>query len=150
MSSPSCDRDYAVRGCVERGGGGGLSGSRLHLLKAHMHASISFNSLLRVPGIRVCLRCGIRQEVNFLDDIPQGGRTVVLQSLRGARRPNGIYNFLDDKQSYCMQARSKSLNIVFDRLCHVVDRICGLVVRVPAYRSRGPGSITGASRYSEK
>jgi hypothetical protein len=79
-SSPSCDRpfqaDYAVRGCVERRGG--LSGSRLQLLKALMHASISFNSLLRVPGIRVCLRCGIRQEVNFLDDIPQSGKTVVL------------------------------------------------------------------------
>jgi hypothetical protein len=25
------------------------------------------------------------------------------------------------------------------------DRICGLVVRVPGYRSRGPGSIPGAT-----
>jgi hypothetical protein len=29
-------------------------------------------------------------------------------------------------------------------------RLCGLVVRVPGYRSRGPGSILGASRFSEK
>jgi hypothetical protein len=30
------------------------------------------------------------------------------------------------------------------------DRLCGLVVRVPVYRSRGPGSIPGATRFSEK
>jgi hypothetical protein len=28
--------------------------------------------------------------------------------------------------------------------------LCGLVVRVPDYRSRGPGSIPGAIRFSEK
>jgi hypothetical protein len=27
---------------------------------------------------------------------------------------------------------------------------CGLVVRVPGYRSRGPGSIPGYTRFSEK
>jgi hypothetical protein len=26
-----------------------------------------------------------------------------------------------------------------------IDRLCGLVVRVPDYRSRGPGSISGAT-----
>jgi hypothetical protein len=30
------------------------------------------------------------------------------------------------------------------------DRLCGLVVRVPGYRSRGAGSIPGATRFSEK
>jgi hypothetical protein len=30
------------------------------------------------------------------------------------------------------------------------DRLCGLVVRVPGYRSRGPGLIPGATRSSEK
>jgi hypothetical protein len=31
------------------------------------------------------------------------------------------------------------------------DRPCGLVVRVPGYRSRGPGSIPGTTRFfSEK
>jgi hypothetical protein len=29
------------------------------------------------------------------------------------------------------------------------DRLCGLVVRVPGYRSRGPGLIPGATRFSE-
>jgi hypothetical protein len=27
--------------------------------------------------------------------------------------------------------------------------VCGLVVRAPGYRSRGPGSIPGATRFSE-
>jgi hypothetical protein len=29
----------------------------------------------------------------------------------------------------------------------VVDRLCGLVVRVPGYRFRGPGSIPGATKF---
>jgi hypothetical protein len=33
---------------------------------------------------------------------------------------------------------------------YVNDRLCGLVVGVPGYRSRGPGSISGATRLSEK
>jgi hypothetical protein len=31
-----------------------------------------------------------------------------------------------------------------------MDGLCGLVVRVPGYRSRGPDSIPGATRFSEK
>jgi hypothetical protein len=30
----------------------------------------------------------------------------------------------------------------------VVDRLCGLAVRVPGYRSRGPGSISGSGSES--
>jgi hypothetical protein len=30
------------------------------------------------------------------------------------------------------------------------DRLCGLVVRVLGYRSGGPGSIPGITRFSEK
>jgi hypothetical protein len=30
------------------------------------------------------------------------------------------------------------------------NRLCGLVVGVPGYRSRGPGSIPAATRFSEK
>jgi hypothetical protein len=30
------------------------------------------------------------------------------------------------------------------------DRLCGLVVKVRSYRYIGPGSIPGASRFSEK
>jgi hypothetical protein len=35
-------------------------------------------------------------------------------------------------------------------LCYIDNRFCDLVVRVLGYRSRGPGSIPGATRYSEK
>jgi hypothetical protein len=31
-----------------------------------------------------------------------------------------------------------------------VYRLSGLVVRVPGYRSKGPGSLPGATRFSEK
>jgi hypothetical protein len=31
-----------------------------------------------------------------------------------------------------------------------IDRLCGLVVRVPGYRSRGPGSVPGTARFTEK
>jgi hypothetical protein len=31
-----------------------------------------------------------------------------------------------------------------------IDGLCGLVARVPGYRSRGPGSIPGSTRFSEK
>jgi hypothetical protein len=36
------------------------------------------------------------------------------------------------------------------RIMLSVDRLCGLVVRVPVYSSRGPGSIPGTTRFSEK
>jgi hypothetical protein len=32
----------------------------------------------------------------------------------------------------------------------IADRLCGLVLRVPGYRARGPGSIPGATKFSEK
>jgi hypothetical protein len=32
----------------------------------------------------------------------------------------------------------------------IFDRLCILVIRVPGYRSRGKGSIPGATRFSEK
>jgi hypothetical protein len=37
----------------------------------------------------------------------------------------------------------------FSKLCNT-DRLCGLVVRVPGYRSRGPVSIPGVTRFSQK
>jgi hypothetical protein len=35
-------------------------------------------------------------------------------------------------------------------LMSTIDCLCGLVVRVPGYRSWGPGSIPGTTRFSEK
>jgi hypothetical protein len=38
----------------------------------------------------------------------------------------------------------------FVRVSHFSDCLCGLVIRVPGYRSRGPSSIPGATRCCEK
>jgi hypothetical protein len=40
--------------------------------------------------------------------------------------------------------------IIYILLVYYSDRFCGLVVKVPGYRSRGPGSILGATGFSEK
>jgi hypothetical protein len=43
------------------------------------------------------------------------------------------------------------LYLVTETMCiFMVCVVCGLVVRVPGYRSRGLGSISGATRFSEK
>jgi hypothetical protein len=41
----------------------------------------------------------------------------------------------------------ESTSILFLRLWEELTAPCGLVVRVPGYRSRGPGSIPCASRF---
>jgi hypothetical protein len=46
--------------------------------------------------------------------------------------------------------RMLKYNIFCLRVVYYFRRPCGLVVRVPGYRSRGPGSITDATRLSEK
>jgi hypothetical protein len=38
----------------------------------------------------------------------------------------------------------------FYLLLVIQERLCGLMVRVPDYRSRGPDSIPGTTRFSEK
>jgi hypothetical protein len=39
---------------------------------------------------------------------------------------------------------------VYVCVCPCLDRLCGLVVRVLGYRSGGPGSIPGTTRFSEE
>jgi hypothetical protein len=48
------------------------------------------------------------------------------------------------------EIRTVGCNRALTIVCHPPDRLCGLVIRVPDYRSRGPGSIPGATRFSEK
>jgi hypothetical protein len=52
---------------------------------------------------------------------------------------------------YCkiVLGRSLLLSLETKLLVQSVYRLCGLVVRVPGYRTRGPGSIPGATRFSE-
>jgi hypothetical protein len=60
--------------------------------------------------------------------------------------PNLCY--YEDQSWFKVQAVSVFL---FNR-CKIFsrDRLCDRVVRVPGYRSRGPSSIPGATRFSEK
>jgi hypothetical protein len=44
-----------------------------------------------------------------------------------------------------MEARDENEKVTLS-----TDRLCGLVVRVPGYTSKGPVSIPGATRLSEK
>jgi hypothetical protein len=41
-------------------------------------------------------------------------------------------------------------NIIISNASSTRDRLCGLVVRVLGYRSGGPGSIPGTTRFSGK
>jgi hypothetical protein len=49
-----------------------------------------------------------------------------------------------------IQASPPLLEKINDDICIEEDRLCVLVARVPGYRSRAPGSILGATRFSEK
>jgi hypothetical protein len=40
--------------------------------------------------------------------------------------------------------------IMFQCCINYFGRLCGLVIRVSGYKSRGPGSIPGATTFSEK
>jgi hypothetical protein len=42
------------------------------------------------------------------------------------------------------------INIIIIIILSMYDRLCGLVIKVPAYKSRDPDSILGATRFSEK
>jgi hypothetical protein len=61
--------------------------------------------------------------------------------------PSGKY--LDSKSNRPRPPPSKSFPI-YHSSTFLSDRLCGLVFRVPGYRSRGPGSITGTTRFSVK
>jgi hypothetical protein len=41
-------------------------------------------------------------------------------------------------------------DVIFAQFPNVMDRLCGLVVRVLGYRSGGPGLIPSATRFSER
>jgi hypothetical protein len=53
-------------------------------------------------------------------------------------------------QSRTFRLSSKNVNIKIYKTLILPDRLCGLVIRVPGYRSRSPASISGATRFSEK
>jgi hypothetical protein len=66
--------------------------------------------------------------------------------------PDTHLHMRSNVEAYCCNiTKSKYEQIVQCTTNSVAwDRHCGLVVRVPGYKSRGPGSISGATRFSEK
>jgi hypothetical protein len=72
---------------------------------------------------------------------------------------HGLHNW--PQNVYCRQMNStyyiqQIISVLIPRNCTLTavylfgDRLCGLVVRVPGYRSRGSGSISGATRHTNK
>jgi hypothetical protein len=74
-----------------------------------------------------------------------------------------VENFVPLGQSFWLQIQrfgfdSRRYQILWDvvglergplSLVNTFDRLCGLVVRLPGYRSRRPSSIPGATRFCE-
>jgi hypothetical protein len=54
------------------------------------------------------------------------------------------------QQNVFITENEETWTFIFRWVISSMDRLCGLVFRVPGYRSRGPGSIPGATRFSEK
>jgi hypothetical protein len=50
----------------------------------------------------------------------------------------------------CAQLLKLLSILLLINLLVALDHLCGLVVRVPGYRSRGLGSITSGTRFSER
>jgi hypothetical protein len=57
-----------------------------------------------------------------------------------------VSSFYSDLNLNHIVSRHKYFETAFNNS----SRLCGLMVRVPGYRSRDPGSIPGATRFSEK
>jgi hypothetical protein len=50
---------------------------------------------------------------------------------------------------FTLQAVLRAFSVWYSRITEQEDSHCGLVVRVPVYKSRGSGSILGTTRFSE-
>jgi hypothetical protein len=63
-----------------------------------------------------------------------------------------IHFKLEKKENITMTGRNigATFNYLFLKAVGFHDHLCGLVVRVPGYRSRGLGSIYSSTRFSEK
>jgi hypothetical protein len=50
---------------------------------------------------------------------------------------------------FVLASKDTAWGVIIQILYSAFDRLCGLVARVPGYGSRGPGSIPGATAFSE-
>jgi hypothetical protein len=97
------------------------------------------------PGCLYCRGCHLHKEC------PEKGNTSSIPTCCYRRLAEGDNphpaNYRDWRHAKGEMQRKK-----WQRIPRITTgRVCGLVVRVPSYRSRGPGSIPGATRFfSEK
>jgi hypothetical protein len=71
-------------------------------------------------------------------------RNILFNNVRPFLRKPQIISPISMECTHYIQSNN------FDFVSHCIDRLCGLVVRVPSHRSKGPGSIPGTARFSEK
>jgi hypothetical protein len=73
---------------------------------------------------------------------------TILGLLISIKVPPDYYYIKQTKKS---NLRDPKIPMVFYiRYESILARLCGLVVRVPGFRSRSPDAIPGATRFSEK
>jgi hypothetical protein len=76
-----------------------------------------------------------------------------LEESRPPLRSSGQSSWLQNGDVFCFLWGTNWIYICYVEERRPVDRrvsLCGLLVRVPGYRSRGPGSIPCDTRFSEK
>jgi hypothetical protein len=96
--------------------------------------------VVRVPGYRTemyCASCKVRTKFIYVMWKKVDRHCGLMVRVPGYRT-----------EMYCgpCEVRTEFIYVMYKK----VDRLCDLVVRVPGYRSRGPSSISGATRFSEQ
>jgi hypothetical protein len=80
-----------------------------------------------------------------------GSSHDVCHLLMSAEQNSSLYRFKSEAEQSTITRKSTRRRFLINRTIETkLDRLCGLVVRVPGYRSGGPGSIPDATTFPEK
>jgi hypothetical protein len=104
---------------------------------ALVRSKIRFCGICGTQFIGFPCQCSVHQLLHFCYISPEAGRVSPIMA--GLRNGLSLINLTNRLYIY------KYIYIHIQS-----DRFCGLVVRVPGYRSRGAVSIPGATTFSEK
>jgi hypothetical protein len=125
--------------------------STKHSKSEHCFASTSYVNILSVAYITHSLFISTeRYTINTERQIVGRKQHQLLHSLCATyvRRRNGADDYSHQSIKRPVTGLLANKHVFKDYVQK--DRLCGLVVRVPGYRFRGPGSIPGTTRSSEK
>jgi hypothetical protein len=103
----------------------------------------------RERGFELCKAWNPNTRLSMHYSIRRSGalqETKIMELQNGAKYFSSIHTFKFKKQ-YINRSKYGKINKLHNQN---LDRLCGLVVRVLGYRSRGPGSIPGTTRFCEK